>query len=327
MSELSNGRNPITIQRKTVGVSRVEAKSAFGRTKYVHVDGHPVGKLSRSWKADDLSVPVSVPCVEIELSNGKKFKLHSRPMKVVVADSHFGTGTYAGRIFDTYTEIELPRGKVQYTFEDTSGLNAGDILDWTEYPFQWIRGGTVLSNGQYAFPRERPHGAEWGPLPVKQIPAPYYTAFLAAIEGRFLTDLIDLETVVTHVKKPAEDDQPKEKTQRQKALERTLAPSTGALWRGTAECKQVMLGQVIVFEVPRENLPTVFVCDNPGVGAIYFFDTAEEARQLASGLTARSKLRPTQPHVDHVEGWEAEVTRLLETVERFTPAPTQQSGA
>ncbi len=319
MSEFNNGRNPITIKRKTVGTTRVEAKTAFGRTKYVYADDEIVGKLSRSYKADSLASPVLVPFVEIELSTGKKFKLHSRPMKVVVRDSHFGSGTYAGRIFDTYTEVTLPRGTVQYTYEDTAGLSEGDVLYYTEYPFQWVRGGTRLSNGQYSFPHQRPHGHEWRGLPVSPIPEAYYDAFLAAIEGKFLADLVDLDAVVKRVK-PAEEK--KEKTPRQQSLERTLS-ATGALWRGTAECTQVMLGQVIIFEVPRQSLPTCFVCDNPGVGAIYFFDTAEEARQLASGHTARSKLRPTQPHVDHVDGWESEVTRLLETVAHFTP----QAGA
>jgi hypothetical protein len=168
-----------------------------------------------------------------------------------------------------------------------------------------------MTNGNITFPKQRPTGSQWRNLPVPSMPERYWNPFLAALEGRFLSELIPWEQLTKKVKEEAEPKQ--EETERQEKLTVVVRQGHG-LWQGCADCKHLAVGAAIVFEVPRLELGTAWVVDVPRVGAIYFFGTKEVAVNFARGGLRRSAIRPHQQHVDHLPGWESRVEEVLKTI-------------
>jgi hypothetical protein len=177
-------------------------------------------------------------------------------------------------------------------------------------PFQWItdaRGRRWMTNGIACFPETRPEGDEWDQYKMflpRAIEPRFWARFLAVLEGEYLDGVLGFHPFLAEARE-------KPLTDRQKRL---LAIA-GKMWKGGEGIESLAIGACIRFTVPRSpELGTAYVVDNPGDGAIYCFASQDEADAFARGEIRRLEIRNRQTHVDHVEGWEAEIEGILATV-------------
>jgi hypothetical protein len=85
------------------------------------------------------------------------------------------------------------------------------------------------------------------------------------------------------------------------------------MWQGEG-VDALAIGKCVVFPVRRENLPNLYVVDNPGPGAIYLFENEEDALSLAQGRTTRTELRKLgAKRILHVRGWKQVLAKALVT--------------
>lgn len=325
--ELANGQ-PITISTFSYKQLRVEVReeqveSRTRPVRYVFVEGLHVGEYDKWCGLPLEKLPMECGSITMTLSTGEAVELHEREL-VVITKWNQGVRRFPEPwqrdwyYFPEKTSLWQSRTTLnpwsEITWAQLSELPLGKIVGapvGVEFPFQWVD--DCLTNGDVSFPRGRPTGAEWRDYPIYAVPAKGWEFFLKTLETRFLRELIPVYQRACSVAAEAEADERSVPEAEDRAKLRRVIE--GKMWTGCSAAKRIAVGSAVVTIVPRpEPLGTAYVVDNPDVGALYFFATYEEARDLASGLMPRSEIRPTQLHVDHNPGWESEVDHILDKV-------------
>jgi hypothetical protein len=228
-------------------------------------------------------------------------------------------------LFQVAKEFVFPLGRtIALDYEGADGLEVGQIIAYSEYPFQRVGG--VLTNGEVTLPIKRPTRGEWHTYRVKygisSMKEPLWAAFLEALEGRFLQGTIisflqEVEREVRAREEPLAADPQVDDVQR----------AIGQMWNGQGEkCTRVVWGQgknqCVIFILEDQNCAVaenaeppedcICVLDNPGIGALWVL-TYREAKQLASGEVKRSEMKKRQgvSHIPHTNGWREKLIDAL----------------
>jgi hypothetical protein len=94
-------------------------------------------------------------------------------------------------LFAVTQELALPFGQTLLLYyEDAERLTIGQVLAYSEYPFQWV--GDVLTNGEVSLPRNKPRAQEWrlyAQYGIRSVKAPVWLKFLHLLEKKFLNEL------------------------------------------------------------------------------------------------------------------------------------------
>ncbi len=341
--ELDNGQE-ITISTFSYNRCRVEVReekveSRKHPVRRLLVDGVDRGEYDKWGGLPPDKLPGEFGSVKMTLSTGQNVELYEHDLTVITM-WHSGIRRY---LMPWQRDIYyFPEKKLLW--QSRTMLNPWSAVTWAmladlplgrvvgatvgrEFPFQWVK--ERLTNGEVGFPQERPTGSAWRHYPIYAVPARGWEFFLQALEKRFMRELIPTYHRACSVAEEAElEERRARKTSEDGSELRRVIE--GKMWAGCPAAERIAVGSAVVWVVRRpEHLGTAYVVDNPDVGSAYFFSSYEEARDLASGLTPRSEIRPTQLHVDHVLEWEKEVDVILENVpaNRFAGTPTANGVA
>jgi hypothetical protein len=78
-------------------------------------------------------------------------------------------------------------------------------------------------------------------------------------------------------------------TPKQREIEATIK---GQMFKGGDSCSHLDFGpEGLVFKVAREGMPTLYILDNPGEGALYYSCNEQDVRDIASGKVQRLTAR------------------------------------
>lgn len=306
--------------RVEVSVLKIEAVShhlttvASEERKNHHevlIDGQSVGFISqyRNPKLDLSHFPLTVESRLISLSNGVQFKIASRLVEVKQAGAGIPEGQYQPldpvTILSNYATVEL-FSKLQLAWLHALKLAEGQIIGH-EFPFQWAD--QWLTNGAIWLPRVRPERSQWHALPIKALPEGCWEIFLQGLEGKMAHELLPWHNEVGRSRARSDAPVKPRLTQRQQELEAVVS---GQMWQGKDGCERVTVGKNLIFHVRAASGKTIFLMDNPGIGAIYIFEDEESARQVATGLMTRSDaLKKGHRRVIHISGWEEKVAEIV----------------
>lgn len=299
------------VERSIKSVTAVATNDRY-KNYIVHIDQQAVG-LFDSWS--DLKVadlPMQVECIKLTLDCGTVITVHDRTIPII---SHWYQRPYKRRGHSNWHPVKsrlltsqpLPKfGGKCFAWDEVIDKKAGDVLFY-EYPFQWQL--NWLTNGIYSFPREVPRRQQWQALPVKAMPPQCWQLFLQALEGKMLDQMqAQYQSVVAK--------QPHTKENKQA---RTIVPEgqdagnkSYQLWQGEISCKQISIGQNLVFTVSRVPLGPLYVVDNAGVGALYVFESEQDARALACGKNSRRQAQKLcLLRLVHRPGWQQKLAVYL----------------
>jgi hypothetical protein len=224
---------------------------------------------------------------EISLSTGETFRVSARNI---------------GRI---------TRGDVRtVAWNKAKLICVGDVFSY-EYPFQWVN--EQLTNGTLWLPRLCPRSkAKWRELGIAPIPAKGWPMFLAGLEGRVCADLLEYQERDKAEREAAEA--AKRKPVLTPFQQQVRAVVQGQMWKGNENVEAVSIGAMLVFHVRKENGETVYLVDNPGVGALFVFHKEDDATAFARGLISRTEARNSGfQAIEHRPGWEGEIELVLKS--------------
>ncbi len=244
--------------------------------------------------------------LHLTLSNGNTISVYSHNMPLILQWRQTGSGWVPDKAYHFVKERALNYvNRKSLTWSDATKLNVGDELA-LEYPFQWLSD-EWLSNGLYWFPKLRPEGSEWREYPVPAVPRECWDLFLSGLEGKYLVDWLPYHRQVTTAR--AEPAEPR-LTERQAKVQSVIS---GTMWQGSGDnCKRVAVGRNMVFHVTRPGADTLYLVDNPGVGALYVFATEAEALALADGTVSRTDaIKAGAERIIHTEGWQDRLAARL----------------
>ncbi|MBX9721173.1 MAG: hypothetical protein K2X81_07255 [Candidatus Obscuribacterales bacterium] len=327
------GERPVLVESMSTKDNHLSlAKNSVrnGRGLEVRLDDKRLGKFDSWGGVEEGEFPLNIRTTEISLSNRVQISSTSRNLEVISGWQHVGGGSVfpektavfsskpvTQQLVSGWERLEstFPRKTLTSPITDARsalnwneiGLRAGDQVS-VEYPFQWA--GDRLTNGMLQLPRLRPEGTEWNSLPLSSVPKQGWQPFLDALEGKYLDDLLPLHRKYTQIESNSAKTQ---LTARQKEVQSLLK---GQMWNGGEGVQRLSTnGNAVVFKAARSEGEHVYVVDNPGVGALYVFDKAEDALGLAVGTKARLELRKDGAQfIVHSGDWQE---RLRKAISKF----------
>lgn len=248
----------------------------------------------------------------LNLSNGKSVEAYEQHLQVI---SHWSEDcNYPIKKIALRSFAELPAGQKSKAlrYEELAKLAVGDEVGY-EIPFQRFE--QWLTDGIVWLPQKRPFGLkEWKTVPFAPMSDLAWAKLVDVLEGKVLEDMFAYYKGESKSKGDgSKGSAPRVRlNERQSeiklALEQTCSPE---IWEA-ADVRAVSVGNNVIFHVERPQAPTLYVVDNPGIGAIYVFDSYSQAMELASGALPRATaMREKHLRVIHRGEWKSRLSAIL----------------
>ncbi len=310
-----HGGETVRIQSVTLSqhqaALKLEPKQGEWLDQGVHLNGQRIGVYQDWWHGMKRhEFPTVINTAEVKLSDGRVLAVSDQNLRVVKDwnEATMQDGRFTPNIEQVFSKTPIRIGPWDhFTYEQAKALQPGDEFV-KRFPFLWD--GDILTNGVHSLPRVRPQGQEWRRWPIPSVKEGYWEPYTNSLENKYVDNLVKEHPKVLNAAREAVDNPAVVRRILTPAEEQVQGVLSKVMWDGklatTGEkADYVDIGKSLIFKLPVAEGKLMYIVDNPGDGAIYLFDNAKHAEQLASGYMGRMYARDLGvPFVIHQGEWQ-----------------------
>lgn len=266
----------------------------------VLVDSQVVGLYDCHGKISRLSMPLTISGVKVSLSNGQSFCVFSHSLYVLNVNN-----SRRRCVFSDTGNADLVDRKV-ISWAEAETLVEGAVVGH-EFRFQFL--GKWLTTGRSWLPVKRPQGAaEWKAASIKALPSDFnWEAYLNALNGKLEGELIACDAQARAQHQASKEQRLTEHQQQVRAI-------IGKMWQGSEDVlrtDRIEETGTMIFHTQCHTGEVLHIVDNAQPGSIYVLERDDDARAIAAGSIPRSEARKRFFHIDHRDGWERALEKVV----------------